>query len=176
VAVNVSARQFRAPTLIPTVAEALTAHGLEPRLLELEVTESVAMKDIDLAITTLRELKALGVFLSLDDFGTGYSSLSYLHQLPVHALKIDQSFVRRLPHSLESIATVKAIIALAHGLDRSLIAEGVETIAQLEFLKQHECEEAQGYLISKPLPAQEFATKFLMHQSAADRRSRAAGG
>ncbi|MGH8488035.1 MAG: putative bifunctional diguanylate cyclase/phosphodiesterase [Gammaproteobacteria bacterium] len=161
VAVNVSARHFCHADLVNQVDRALVVTGLAPHCLELEVTESVAMGDPKKAVATLHRLQALGVHLSLDDFGTGYSSLSYLHQLPLHALKIDQSFVRRLPQSASAVATVKAIIALAHGLNLSVIAEGVETAEQFDFLNQEMCDEFQGFFFSEPLPAEEFAVRFL---------------
>ncbi|HVR84861.1 MAG TPA: EAL domain-containing protein, partial [Planctomycetota bacterium] len=156
VAVNLSARQFRTTDLCGTVRQALEATGLEAGRLELELTESVIMDGADEAAATLQKLKDLGVRLSLDDFGTGYSSLSYLKRFPFNTLKMDRSFVSELPRKSEDTAIAKAIIALAHGLSLSVIAEGVETLEQLEFLRTHECDEAQGFLFSRAISAEQF--------------------
>jgi len=139
------------------VLEALRVSGLPAHHLELELTESILLQDIDTAIQMLYSLSEMGVKLSIDDFGTGYSSLSYLKRLAVNKLKIDQSFVRDLTKDPDDAAIVKAIIQLGHNLQLSVIAEGVETVEQLEFLRNYDCDEAQGYLISKPVPAAEFA-------------------
>lgn len=155
-AVNLSALQFKRGNLLETVAHALKRSGLPAELLELELTESILLQDIDVAIKTLRSLKDMGVKLSIDDFGTGYSSLSYLKRLAVNKLKIDQSFVRDLAEDADSAAIVRAIIQLGHTLQLKVIAEGVETDAQLAFLRNYGCDEAQGYLYSRPIPATEF--------------------
>jgi len=155
-AVNLSALQFKRGNLLETVAHALKRSGLPAELLELELTESILLQDIDVAIKTLRSLKDMGVKLSIDDFGTGYSSLSYLKRLAVNKLKIDQSFVRDVAEDADSAAIVRAIIQLGHTLQLTVIAEGVETDAQLTFLRNHGCDEAQGYLYSRPVPAAEF--------------------
>ncbi len=156
-AVNLSALQFKRGNLIETVANALKLSGLPAPLLELELTESILLQDVEVAINTLRSLKEMGVKLSIDDFGTGYSSLSYLKRLAVDKLKIDQSFVRDLAEDPDSAAIVKAIIQLGHTLQLAVIAEGVEAAAQLTFLREYGCDEAQGYFFSRPIPAVEFA-------------------
>ncbi|HYD97312.1 MAG TPA: EAL domain-containing protein [Noviherbaspirillum sp.] len=156
VAVNLSARQFAEQDLVSSIAGVLASTGLAPHLLELELTESLVMTDVDRAIGILRDLKQLGVLLSLDDFGTGHSSLSYLKRLPIDALKIDQSFVRDITHTADDAAIVASIISLAHNLRRHVIAEGVETHEQLAYLQRHGCNEMQGYYFSKPVPAELF--------------------
>jgi diguanylate cyclase (GGDEF)-like protein/PAS domain S-box-containing protein len=156
VAVNVSGRQVSQGHVCEQVQAALEASGLDPRLLEIEVTESVLMKDAERAVLTLSALKAIGVTLAIDDFGTGYSSLSYLKCFPLDKIKIDKSFVDGLPENPDDAAIATAIIAMAHSLQRTVIAEGVETEVQLEFLRSHGCDEIQGYLFSKPLGAQEL--------------------
>ncbi|CAN7704581.1 EAL domain-containing protein [Variovorax paradoxus] len=157
VSVNVSARQFPERTLIAQVSLALRDSGLEPRLLELELTESLVMEDLDKALQSMKALRAMGVQLSIDDFGTGYSSLSALKRFPIARLKIDQSFVRDIPGDEEDKAIAKTIIALGHELNLKVIAEGVETEQQLEFLRAHGCDEMQGYLFSRPVPPAELA-------------------
>jgi diguanylate cyclase (GGDEF)-like protein/PAS domain S-box-containing protein len=156
IAVNLSARQFAQPDLVQSIAAVLEETGLAPQYLEIELTESLVMTDVEHAIGILHDLKTLGVRLSLDDFGTGYSSLSYLKRLPIDALKIDQSFVRDITHATNDAAIVVSIISLAHNLQLDVIAEGVETPAQLAYLKQHGCNEMQGYYFSKPVPADAF--------------------
>jgi diguanylate cyclase (GGDEF)-like protein/PAS domain S-box-containing protein len=158
VAVNLSAKQFRGGGLCTSVEQALEASGLEPERIELELTESVIMDGAEEAAVTLRKLKALGVRLSLDDFGTGYSSLSYLKKFPFDTLKMDRSFVSELPHKSQDAAIATAIITLAHGLNLTVIAEGIETPEQYEFLRTGRCDEAQGYLMSRPIPADQFTT------------------
>jgi diguanylate cyclase (GGDEF)-like protein/PAS domain S-box-containing protein len=154
VSVNVSARQFEERRLVERVAEALRASGLPPTALELEVTESLLMRDLNQAVDRMRELKAMGVSLSIDDFGTGYSSLSALKSFPISTLKIDKSFVRDLAHSADDQAIALAVISLGHRLHLRVIAEGVETEEQREFLAANECDEMQGYLFSPPVPAE----------------------
>lgn len=156
VAVNISARQFRQSDLAKVVAGILKDTGLDARYLELELTESAIMHNPAEVITTLKALKAMGVKLSIDDFGTGYSSLSYLKRFPVDRLKIDQSFVRDIPADAENSAIAQAVINLGHSMNLRVVAEGVETAEQLAFLRANECDEKQGYLFSKPLPAEEF--------------------
>lgn len=157
--VNLSARQLRQKDFAKTVGRILFESGLEPGQLELELTESMVMHDPEVAIATLRALKSIGTRLSVDDFGTGYSSLSYLHQLPVDTLKIDQSFVHKigLSDNPDDGILARTIISLGHSLHLTVIAEGVETSAQLKFLKAHLCDEVQGYYFSRPVPAEEFA-------------------
>ena len=156
VAVNLSSRQFSEAGLADLVGGALREAGLAASCLELELTESLVMDDVELAIATMRELKAMGVQLAIDDFGTGYSSLAYLRRFPVDVLKIDQSFVRDIEHDADSASVVAAIVSLSHDLGMRVIAEGVETPAQRDFLLQRGCDEVQGYLFGKPLPAPEF--------------------
>jgi diguanylate cyclase (GGDEF)-like protein/PAS domain S-box-containing protein len=151
--VNLSALQFRRANLVDSVAAALERSGLPARLLELELTESILLQDIDNTLHTVRQLKALGVQLSIDDFGTGYSSLSYLKRFAVDKLKIDQSFVRDIGSDPDDAAIVRAIIQLAKSLRLGIIAEGVESAEQLGFLRLEGCREIQGYLFSRPLPA-----------------------
>jgi diguanylate cyclase (GGDEF)-like protein len=153
VAVNLSACQFRQKNLVRVVERILRESGLEPRYLELEITESLVMQNLDRVTTILNELKALGTTLSMDDFGTGYSSLSYLKRFPFNKLKIDQSFVRDITSEPDSATIAKTIIAMAHNLRLKVIAEGVETVGQLNYLRLHNCDEIQGYLFSKPVVA-----------------------
>ncbi|MCO5975163.1 EAL domain-containing protein [Ideonella sp. NS12-5] len=155
VAINLSVSQFRHPRLQQDVAEALRRHDLPAHLLELELTESVAMEDSDFTIARIASLKQLGVTLSIDDFGTGYSSLSYLKRFTVDRLKIDQSFVRGLAQSPQDDAIVATVINLARSLGLHTIAEGVETAEQLDFLRRHGCDEIQGYHFHRPAPADE---------------------
>jgi len=156
VAVNLSPRQFRQHDISQVIENALTGAGLDPRFLELEITESMVMRDADRVTALLGNLKRLGISLSMDDFGTGYSSLSYLKRFPFDKLKIDQSFVRDITSDPDNAAIAKAIIAMAHSLHMKVIAEGVETQGQLEYLRSHGCDEMQGYYFSRPVPAQEF--------------------
>jgi len=156
VAVNLSALQFKRGDVMEMVSTALARSGLPPASLELELTESILLQDVEATLKTLRTLKAMGVRLSIDDFGTGYSSMSYLKRLAVNKIKIDQSFIRDLTVNTDDSAIVKAIIQLGHALQLVVIAEGVETRQQLEFLTGYGCDEVQGYLYSKPVPAGQF--------------------
>ncbi|MFC5547729.1 EAL domain-containing protein [Massilia aerilata] len=156
VAVNLSARQFSAAELLPGIEQVLAETGLEPSCLELELTESLFMSDVTPAVDLLHRMKSLGVKLSIDDFGTGYSSFSYLSRFPIDVLKIDRSFVNDITHDANDAAIVASIITLAHNLRLSVIAEGVETAEQLDYLRQQGCDEMQGYYFSRPLPAQDF--------------------
>jgi len=160
VAVNLSGLQFKRGNLLETVQHALGASGLPADQLELELTESILLQDVDAAIQMLQRLSEMGVKLSIDDFGTGYSSLSYLKRLAVNKLKIDQSFVRDLTQDPDDAAIVKTIIQLGHNLQLTVIAEGVETPEQLAFLQNYGCDEAQGYLISRPVPAAAFVALY----------------
>ena len=155
-AVNLSARQFGEANLVDTISAVLADTGLAPACLELELTESLFMNDIGLAVTQLHAMKALGVQLSIDDFGTGYSSFSYLRRFPIDVLKIDRTFVNDIASDADDAAIVVSIIALAHNLKLRVIAEGVETEAQLDYLRQHGCDEMQGYYFSRPLPPEQF--------------------
>jgi len=156
VAVNLSACQFRQTMLRQLIKRVLHETGVAPELLELELTESVIMDDIQASSTLLKEFKQMGVHISMDDFGTGYSSLSLLKRLPLDTLKIDQSFVRDITTDADDSAIVHAVISLAHSLRLRVIAEGVETSEQLEFLRDRGCDEVQGYLYSRPLPVAEI--------------------
>ena len=166
--VNLSARQFRQDGLAAMIEAALAETGVRPEHLELEVTESLLMDDIDGAIATLTELRDLGVAVSLDDFGTGYSSLSYLRRFPLATLKIDRSFVTGVASDPEDAAVVDAIIALARGLGLHVTAEGVETAEQLHYLARHGCDEIQGYYFSPPRPAADI-TRLLADDTPAAR-------
>jgi len=170
-AVNLSARQFRQDGLIETVRGALSAARLEPRFLELELTESAVMQDAETSVQIMRRLSDLGVRISVDDFGTGYSSLSYLRRLPLDKLKIDRSFIREIVTSRDDAQIVRAIVSLAHSLHLKVIAEGVETQEQLTFLRSLGCDQYQGYLCSPPLPPMEFLT-LLPHDHAIDESKR----
>jgi diguanylate cyclase (GGDEF)-like protein/PAS domain S-box-containing protein len=155
VAVNISARQFRDPSLLSTVESALKESGIDPRTLELEITETVAMEDVELTMSALTELRKRGVTIAIDDFGTGHSSLSYLKRFPIDALKIDKGFVFDLPDKFEDAAIVSSVINLANGLGLRVIAEGVETREQLDFLRDAGCRELQGFYFSYPVRVEE---------------------
>jgi diguanylate cyclase (GGDEF)-like protein len=157
VAVNVSALEFRGRDFLSGVRAALIATGLESRNLELELTESVLMRDAETTVDTLNALKAIGVQLAVDDFGTGYSSLSYLRRFPLDALKIDRSFVRDITADPDNATIVSAVISMGKNLKQRVIAEGVETREQLAFLQSRGCDEAQGYYFSRPVVAEQFA-------------------
>ncbi|WP_214509860.1 bifunctional diguanylate cyclase/phosphodiesterase [Pseudomonas brassicacearum] len=159
--VNLAGAQLRQPNLLGRIEQLLREHQLEPGLLQLEITENFIMSQAEEALTVLHQLKKLGVQLAIDDFGTGYSSLSYLKRLPLDILKIDQSFVRGLPDDPHDAAIVRAIIALGRSMQFTIIAEGVETLAQQQFLTEEGCEQIQGYIVSLPLCADEFAATFL---------------
>jgi diguanylate cyclase (GGDEF)-like protein len=153
VAINLSTRVFQQPDLVSEISNALDEAGLPPECLGLEITESCAMQDVEYSATMLRRLKDLGVHISLDDFGTGYSSLSYLKRLPIDRIKIDRSFVQHVPHDPDDAAIVSAVIAMTHRLKRLAVAEGVETREQLSFLREENCDQAQGFFFSHPLPS-----------------------
>jgi diguanylate cyclase (GGDEF)-like protein/PAS domain S-box-containing protein len=157
VAVNLSGVQFHQHDLVDTISKTLNETGLHPGYLELELTESIIMKSTEVTVATLRELGALGIKISVDDFGTGYSSLSYLKRFPVSTLKIDRTFVRDLTTDQDDQAIVNAIITLAHSLKLKVVAEGVETKEQLEFLQSLHCDQVQGYFFSQPLLANEVS-------------------
>ncbi|MEA1032087.1 EAL domain-containing protein [Pseudomonas sp. N-137] len=159
--VNLAGAQLRQPNLLGRIEQLLREHHLKPGLLQLEITENFIMSQAEEALAVLHQLKKLGVQLAIDDFGTGYSSLSYLKRLPLDFLKIDQSFVRGLPDDPHDVAIVRAIIALGRSMQFTIIAEGVETLAQQQFLAEEGCEQIQGYIVSLPLCAEEFAATFL---------------
>lgn len=166
IAVNVSAKQFTRSDMVSVVSDCIEAAGIGPEYIELELTESSLMKDTVLMVDNLSELQKIGIMTNLDDFGTGYSSLSYLKRFPLNTLKIDRSFVQDIETNVEDAAIVKAILAMSNSLGLKVIAEGVETESQASFLRKHGCQEAQGYLYSKPLPAHAF-TDFLMQGTTA---------
>ncbi len=162
VSVNLSSRQFHQEDMVETVTAALSGSGLNPKQLVVEITESSLMKNPDDAVVTLCLLHNMGVGMSIDDFGTGYSSLGHLKRFPLQTLKIDRSFLSDVTENPEDAAIVRAILAMAHSLKIKVVAEGVETEKQLNFLVDAGCDEIQGFHISKPLPAPEFADKFLV--------------
>jgi EAL domain-containing protein (putative c-di-GMP-specific phosphodiesterase class I) len=152
-AVNLSAFQFHQRNLVEIVSRIIEHHQLDPEQLEIEITETALMQDPDTALQMLKKLRDLGLSISLDDFGTGYSSLSYLKRFPVNVLKIDKTFVDDLPNDLDNAAIIRAIIAMAERLRLHVVAEGVETREQLEFLHNEGCERVQGYYFQRPVPA-----------------------
>ncbi len=160
VSVNISARQFSDGQLGTRIATILEETGVPPACLELELTESILMREVDEAMLILDSLKNLGLSIAVDDFGTGYSSLNYLKQFPIDVLKIDRTFVDGLPEGEQDAQIARAIIAMAHSLNLAVIAEGVETHEQLEFLREHGCDEVQGYLFGRPMPARQFESQF----------------
>lgn len=165
VAVNLSPRQFVQDDLHATVVRAITETGIAPEQLELEITESLMMGNPDHAADVLRKLKDLGIKFAIDDFGTGYSSLSYLKRFPIDHVKIDRSFIKDIPGDADDVSITRAIIAMAHSLRLRVIAEGVETMDQVDLLRQYHCEEAQGFLFGKPVCADEFERNFLSGES-----------
>ena len=158
--VNLSPRQFRQKNLLEMVTAVLRDAGLNPRFLELEITEGMIMLRPEKAIAILQEVHQLGVQLSVDDFGTGYSSLAYLKRFPVQKLKIDQSFMRDLTVDRDDAGIVTAVVAMAKSLNLEVVAEGVETAEQLAFLAKLDCDEYQGFYFSRPVPAGEFTRLF----------------
>jgi EAL domain-containing protein (putative c-di-GMP-specific phosphodiesterase class I) len=165
-AVNLSPRQFVHEELPRDIAAVLEESGMPGGLLELEVTESMVMHNIDRAVKVLTAIKELGVRLAIDDFGTGYSSLAQLKRFPIDTLKVDRSFIREIPGNAEDKAITKAIIAMGKSLSLTIVAEGVETEAQEAFLQEHACDEMQGYYFSKPVAPHEFAELLRRHVSA----------
>lgn len=168
ISLNLSARQFRQDDLSATIREVLDEMAVDGHLLAFELTESMVMHDVENTLDTLRELKALGATISLDDFGTGYSSLSYLKRFPIDTLKIDRSFVRDIHHDNDDSAIAHAVIAMAHKLGIKVIAEGVESAAQLDLLREFGCDELQGYFFSRPVPVEEFTLMLKQGRSLAD--------
>ncbi|RJF98880.1 EAL domain-containing protein [Noviherbaspirillum saxi] len=156
IAVNLSARQFKHQDIVKVVSRVLEQTGCRPEWLELEITESVVMDNPEAAARTLQKLSDMGVHLSIDDFGTGYSSLNYLKRFPINSLKIDRSFVRDITTDVDDAAIARAVIALAHSLKMTVIAEGVESAEQLSFLREQQCDQMQGYYLSRPVPAPEL--------------------
>lgn len=168
VAVNLSPVQVRDPGLADTVAGVLHDTGLPAARLELEITESVVMHNADTTMATLNRLRGMGIRVALDDFGTGYSSLSYLRQFPFDKIKIDQSFVRQTPGDAGSAAILRAVVTLGSSLGIATTAEGVETLAQLRFITAEGCDQAQGYLISRPVPQDKLLAAFALNAVTAD--------
>jgi EAL domain-containing protein (putative c-di-GMP-specific phosphodiesterase class I) len=164
IAVNISAQQLRHENLPLMVRGAMACYELAPSDLELEITESTAMQNPEITLAILNELSEMGIALAIDDFGTGYSSLAYLKHLPIHRLKLDQSFVKDIESDRSDAAICSATIALGHNLSLEMVAEGVETTAQRDFLTQLGCDVLQGYLYSKPLPASEIIQYLLKHK------------
>jgi len=158
--VNVSAAEFLAKDFLSGVRAALIATGVEPVNLELELTESVLMQDAEAAIVTLHALKAMGVRLAIDDFGTGYSSFTYLRRFPMDTIKVDGSFVQEISTEPEDETIISAMIDIGKKLRRRIVAEGVETLSQLDFLQRHACSEGQGYYFSRPLVAEQAGNVF----------------
>jgi len=154
--VNVSAHQFRAKDLLDKVIANLSACGLEAKWLELEITESMLMNDIDAAIARMQKVRDLGCGLSIDDFGTGYSSLSYLGRFPITTLKIDRAFVRDVQENTNTAEIARAIIGLSRGLNLEVVAEGAELLEHVDFLRDNGCDSIQGFYYSKPLTALDF--------------------
>lgn len=163
ISVNLSSRQFQQQDIVSVVNSALENADLRPQSLELEITESIGMKNPELTLRILNELKSRGIRISIDDFGTGYSSLSYLKKFPIDTIKIDRSFVSDIQSDSNDAAIVVAIIAMAHGLKLSVIAEGVEKTEQAEYLREHGCEKVQGFLYSPPVSAVSFEKLFLRY-------------
>ena len=158
ISINVSTKQFKTKDFVKQVKAAAERYSINPHHLKLEITESMLIDNIDYVVSTMSELNKIGVRFELDDFGTGYSSLQYLKQLPIYRLKIDQSFVRDIITDRSDKALVLAIIKIAHSLDYQVIAEGVETEEQRQWLMDNGCLQYQGYLFSKPLPIDELET------------------
>ncbi|MBN3960686.1 EAL domain-containing response regulator [Nostoc sp. NMS8] len=164
VAVNLSVIEFNQPDFIHKIVNFIAANDLEPHYLELELTESMIMQDVNSAIATMSKLQSLGVKIAIDDFGTGYSSLIYLKNLPINTLKIDRYFIHNVANDFQKSAITKALIQMAHNLNLDVVAEGVETEAELDFLRQHNCNYMQGFLFSRPLPAAEFENFLLTNK------------
>jgi EAL domain-containing protein (putative c-di-GMP-specific phosphodiesterase class I) len=163
--VNLTSKQFAQTNLVSLVKHALYSNNLNVEHLDLEITETAAMVDVKQTLTTLNELRSLGLSLSVDDYGTGYSSLSYLKDFPIQTLKIDQSFIRDMTRVPKNMAIVKSTIILGHHLNLNVIAEGVENAEELAFLKAEGCNAYQGYLFSPPVPADQFAKLLANHGS-----------
>jgi EAL domain-containing protein (putative c-di-GMP-specific phosphodiesterase class I) len=157
VAVNLSARQFADPMLLPKLTNIIRRSGLDPSHLELEITESLVMSHGESAVAVLQKLKSLGVRIAIDDFGTGYSSLAYLKRFPIDTIKVDRSFIKDIPSDSGDKQITRAIIAMAHNLRLRVVAEGVETADQLKFLRGLRCDTVQGYYLHRPLPEAEVA-------------------
>jgi EAL domain-containing protein (putative c-di-GMP-specific phosphodiesterase class I) len=160
VAVNLSPRQFAQGNLLENVAKTLRETGCNPTWLELEITEGMVMRDPENAVAVIQRLKDMGIHVAIDDFGTGYSSLAYLKRFPLDSLKIDRSFVMDIPGDAGDVAITTAIIGMAHSLGLKVVAEGVETREQFDFLRAQGCDEMQGYYFSKPVPEDQAVALF----------------
>ncbi len=156
IAINLSSRQFRDPDLLKMIREIIAKYQINPKCLELEITETLLMQDIQLAIEILKSLQALGVTIAIDDFGVGYSSFNYLKTLPINVLKVDREFIKDIPDHLDDMEITAAIISMAHRLNMRVVAEGIETQVQQVFLEEHHCDIGQGYLFSRPVPREQF--------------------
>lgn len=157
IAVNLSPRQFQQPDLVQRLSQILHRYQVSAHRLMFEITETAAMRDASQSIAAIRQIQALGIEVAIDDFGTGYSSLSYLQRFRAQQIKIDRAFVSALDDNpLEAAAIIRAICAMAHSLDMTVVAEGVETEAQMEALVSLQCDQVQGYLLARPLPAKDF--------------------
>lgn len=165
IAVNLSGRYFYQPNFTKNIVNILGKAGLEPKYLELELTESIFIKDTELVNIILKELQSLGIQIAIDDFGTGYSSLNYLKKFSVNTLKIDRCFVNGIVDDAKTAALTTAIIQMAHGMNLKTIAEGVETKAELFWLRQQQCDEIQGYLFSRPISVAEFTKLFAVNKT-----------
>lgn len=163
ISVNLTSKQFQHAYITNVLREIIRETGLNAHFIELEITESIVMKDLNVTLEILKELKSIGVKISLDDFGTGYSSLNYLKRLPIDTIKIDKSFINEITEDSKEEAIAESIIALAHKMNLSVIAEGIETKKQLEFIKEHKCDKAQGYYFSKPVPVEEIEKLLSVH-------------
>jgi len=164
IAVNLSVIEFNQPDFIHKIVNFIETNNLQADCLELELTESMIMQDVNSAIATMNKLRSLGVKIAIDDFGTGYSSLIYLKNLPINTLKIDRYFIHNVANDLQKSAITKALIQMAHNLNLNVVAEGVEAEAELAFLRQHKCNSMQGFLFSRPLPAAEFENFLLTNK------------
>jgi EAL domain-containing protein (putative c-di-GMP-specific phosphodiesterase class I) len=156
VSLNASVKQLQDPDFFAHLYDTLRLNDVSPEQVKLEVTESIALDDVGVAKDILTRVRRIGVRTVLDDFGTDYSSLTYLQKLPIDEIKIDMSFVRNLPDSEHDAAIVRGVIALGHDLNRTIVAEGVETVEQLEWLRKAHCDVIQGYLVERPMPARQF--------------------
>ena len=165
VAVNISARQFRDEQMLDRICNIVNETGVDPELIELELTESILMDDVERTLAVLNETRRMGFHISIDDFGTGYSSLSYLKQFPVDNLKVDASFIRNLPMNQEDGQITRTIVAMANNLGLGVIAEGVETQAQQDFLQDVGCYRVQGFRYSRPVTAEQLSQQFLDHEA-----------
>jgi EAL domain-containing protein (putative c-di-GMP-specific phosphodiesterase class I) len=165
ISINISARQFRENDLVETMTSLLKENEIDGQYYTLELTETLIMQDIEHSAKIIKALKDLGIHISIDDFGTGYSSLNYLKRFPIDILKIDRTFISDLTVSADDAAIVSAIIAMAHSLKMKVVAEGVETVQQYAFLKERNCDAIQGFLIAKPLPADEVVPFFQSNSS-----------